>query len=311
MSENTKEIFKLGNVSKFRDDQKDLNSFSNKNHLNDLNLADWLRRTSTYHLMKKRPFKDMYKSRHPASFEEELPFYYIDFFTKKNDIVLDPFMGTGSTGIASHFLQRKSIGIELNEKFLEIIDIRYQNHSLNRNNHRILKGDCFKILSEGFIERFLYEFKKSISFVITSPPYFNILKYTTNLKKDYFTKTKDYGDYDGNLEKIDDYTEFLEKLVKIFILIYNLVKNKGYLLINVQNFYRKVRYNNGKVQQEIVYFAWDLTNKIKDSTRWIPGAEQIWIDQDKKLFPFGYPYLYRANITHSYILIFQKDVSKK
>jgi len=236
MKENTKENVKIGNLSKFRDDQKDLSSYSSRNHLNDLNLADWIRRTSTFHIMKKRPFKDLYKSRHPASFEEELPFYYIDFFTKKNEIVFDPFMGTGSTGIASHFLQRKSVGIELNKEFLEIIDRRYQIHSLNRNHHKIFEGDCFRILKEGSTEMYLNEIKQPISFVITSPPYFDILKSTMNLKKDSWIRTKDYGNYDENLEKIDNYPEFLEKLVKIFALIYNLVKNKGYLLINVQNF---------------------------------------------------------------------------
>ena len=50
--------------------------------------------------------------KHPAVFPLELPSWFIKLFTRKNDIVLDPFMGVGTTALASILLDRRYIGIE-------------------------------------------------------------------------------------------------------------------------------------------------------------------------------------------------------
>jgi len=49
---------------------------------------------------------------HPAVFPIELPTWFIKLFTRKKDIVLDPFIGIGTTALASILLDRKYIGIE-------------------------------------------------------------------------------------------------------------------------------------------------------------------------------------------------------
>tara|TARA_B110000008_G_scaffold275799_1_gene313937 strand:- start:206 stop:1120 length:915 start_codon:yes stop_codon:yes gene_type:complete len=55
---------------------------------------------------------------HSAVFPLELPTWFIKLFTKKNQIVLDPFMGSGTSAFASLALDRKFIGIEKNERFV-------------------------------------------------------------------------------------------------------------------------------------------------------------------------------------------------
>ena len=50
--------------------------------------------------------------KHPAVFPLELPTWFIKLFTKKNDIILDPFVGAGTTVLASILLDRRYIGIE-------------------------------------------------------------------------------------------------------------------------------------------------------------------------------------------------------
>ncbi|MGN1339821.1 MAG: DNA methyltransferase, partial [Oscillospiraceae bacterium] len=49
----------------------------------------------------------------------ELMEYYIANSSKEGDIVLDPFMGAGSTGIAARNLNRKFIGFELDDKYFQ------------------------------------------------------------------------------------------------------------------------------------------------------------------------------------------------
>jgi DNA modification methylase len=54
---------------------------------------------------------------HPAPFPVELPRRLIDLYTFENDLVLDPFMGSGSTGVAARELGRDYVGYEINAEY--------------------------------------------------------------------------------------------------------------------------------------------------------------------------------------------------
>jgi len=60
------------------------------------------------------------RAEHPASFPPELPTRLIQFYTYVGELVCDPFMGIGTTPFAAKKLNRKSIGIEIEEKYCEI-----------------------------------------------------------------------------------------------------------------------------------------------------------------------------------------------
>ncbi len=64
------------------------------------------------------------KLRHPAPFPVELPKRCIKLFTFIGDIVLDPFLGSGSTLIACALTNRKGIGVEIDKNYCEIAKIR-------------------------------------------------------------------------------------------------------------------------------------------------------------------------------------------
>lgn len=65
---------------------------------------------------------------HPTEKPVELMQYYIENSSKENDIVLDPFMGSGSTGVACINTNRNFIGMELDDKYFEIAKQRLINH---------------------------------------------------------------------------------------------------------------------------------------------------------------------------------------
>jgi len=57
---------------------------------------------------------------HPAPFPEELVHQCIISTTDENDTVLDPYCGSGTSGVVSQKLNRNFIGIELNPEYIEI-----------------------------------------------------------------------------------------------------------------------------------------------------------------------------------------------
>lgn len=65
---------------------------------------------------------------HPAPFPEELPYRLIQLYSFKDDIILDPFIGSGTTGIAALKSERKFIGYEINNDYIKLADNRLAPH---------------------------------------------------------------------------------------------------------------------------------------------------------------------------------------
>ena len=61
---------------------------------------------------------------HPAPFPIELPQKFINLYTYKNDLILDPFLGSGTTAIAAKLLERNFIGYEIEEEYIQIANSR-------------------------------------------------------------------------------------------------------------------------------------------------------------------------------------------
>ena len=70
---------------------------------------------------------------HPASFPLEIPTRILNAFSKyENLVVLDPFMGSGTTGVACQNLGRKFLGIEMDDKYFEIAKKRISESGNNK-----------------------------------------------------------------------------------------------------------------------------------------------------------------------------------
>ena len=63
---------------------------------------------------------DKFAHQHPAIFPEELVEAHLSSWSNVNDIILDPFLGSGTTTKIGHKLGRRCIGIEINEDYLKI-----------------------------------------------------------------------------------------------------------------------------------------------------------------------------------------------
>lgn len=83
------------------------------------------------------------QDKHLAMFPEELPRRLIKMFSFVGDTVLDPFLGSGTTALAARNLGRNSIGCEINEEFLPVIQDK-----LGLNQGAIFEDAAFEILKQ-------------------------------------------------------------------------------------------------------------------------------------------------------------------
>jgi site-specific DNA-methyltransferase (adenine-specific) len=90
---------------------------------------------------------------HPAPFPVELPEQLIRLYTFKNDLVLDPFMGSGSTLVAAARLRRRYIGYDLDAAYIEIARQRVAEQvEAQRPDALISEGKPAQKLAEELLE---------------------------------------------------------------------------------------------------------------------------------------------------------------
>ena len=85
----------------------------------------WVRRQDVWSVPTSN-----YQGAHFAVFPQKLPELCMKASTKEGDIVLDPFMGSGTTAYVAQRLGRKWIGIELNDEYADIIKERTKQREL-------------------------------------------------------------------------------------------------------------------------------------------------------------------------------------
>jgi len=103
----------LSEKDKTRDESK-VNSGFGKN------VSNWVGRSKVYPTNVLHFATECSNKNHSAVFPVRLPRWFIKLFTKPNDIVLDPFSGSGSTGVAALQLGRKFVGIDINEDYINL-----------------------------------------------------------------------------------------------------------------------------------------------------------------------------------------------
>ncbi len=81
------------------------------------NIANWVGRDKAYPSNVLHMATECGNKNHSAAFPKELPAWFIKLFTDEGDVVLDPFMGSGTTCVAAYELGRDYIGIELKDEY--------------------------------------------------------------------------------------------------------------------------------------------------------------------------------------------------
>ena len=110
----TTRLKRLSETDKTRDNSKVGSGFGK-------NISNWLDRDKAYPANVLHLATECNNKNHSAAFPEALPEWFIKLFTKQGDLVLDPFMGSGTTLIVANRMRRNSIGIDVVPEYCEMV----------------------------------------------------------------------------------------------------------------------------------------------------------------------------------------------
>jgi len=126
-------LVKLSETDKIRDVSRVGSGFGK-------NVSHWLGKKYVYPTNVLHLSTECANRGHSASFPEALPMWFIKLFTEENDLVLDPFIGSGTTATAGIKLNRHYLGIEMMEGYhklaIESVQKVSNGHKGTRNSNR-------------------------------------------------------------------------------------------------------------------------------------------------------------------------------
>jgi DNA modification methylase len=226
---------------------------------------------------------------HPASFPVDMVCKLIRLYSKRYEIILDPFNGIGSTMVAAAKLNRNGIGFDTNSEFNKITQDRL--HGFD-GEFKIINDTCLNMT--GYID------SSTIDLCITSPPYWDVL----NMKRSSDKKPiSNYSNQTEDLGNISDYDRFINSLHCVFSQVYNCLKMNRHCIVIVMDIRKKSKF---------FPFHMDITNmmtkigfQLEDFIIWDRRKEY------NNLRPLGYPWVFRVNKVHEYICIFKKSGVKE
>ena len=105
----------LSATDKVRDNAKNGSGFGK-------NVSNWVGKETVFPTNVLHLATECNNKNHSAAFPEELPEWFIKLFTKENDTVLDPFMGSGTTMKVANRMKRNSIGIEIVPEYYKMVE---------------------------------------------------------------------------------------------------------------------------------------------------------------------------------------------
>ena len=167
---------------------------------NDLDLQNWKEldiNTDSLWLINSRDKSGKHKNIYHGNFIPQIPSQLIRRYTKKDETVLEPFMGSGTTLFECENLGRKYIGCDINEEIIEYVNDSMKGNLLYKDYYI---ANC-NSLDKNAVELNLQKAKEqlhadSVQFILMHPPYMDIVKFTQ--------KSED-------LSQIDNIQEFVDK----------------------------------------------------------------------------------------------------
>lgn len=200
-------------------------------HINCLTAKEWLKSQLgvwqfTY---EARDIRD--KSVHPATFPISLSKKVIELFTHEGELVLDPFVGSGTTLVAAQDTNRNAVGFDLQKKYIDLCEQRLRQIILFNDSKQIAIQDDARSISKYFNA-------ETISLIWTSPPYANLLNRQRKNKSRRFRNNEQLGKVEQYSQDSRDLgtmqlNKYTIAMGDIFESLLPLLRPKAHCVINV------------------------------------------------------------------------------
>lgn len=248
---------------------------------------------------------------HGANKPPQLMSHLVETFTKPGMHVLDPMAGVGGTLIGSVICPsgpRYCDGIEISQKWVDIYHtiavegVSDLPNGLLITYGQLYTGDSLCLLSEWGVSAY--------DFIVFDPPYTIHLPQTmvgqsakkyTSLHANRRTDYNMYSTEEGDVANAPTYMDYLDSMKRLFSECFRLLRDGRYLCFMVTNSYQQSTYNFTHV---------DLARQAQ-YVGFVPKGEIIWIPAGKRLRPYGYPYEWVPNMTHTTIVVMHKPKKER
>ncbi|MFH1259494.1 MAG: DNA methyltransferase [Elusimicrobiota bacterium] len=203
------------------------------NNINCLSAKEWMKAQlgvwEFYY--EKRDIRD--KQIHPATFPISLPKKVIELFTHKGELVLDPFVGSGTTLVAAQDTDRNAMGFDLQKKYIDLTTSRLNQTRLFNNSKQLAIQDDARNIKNRLKP-------ETVSLIFTSPPYANLLNRKRKNKSrrgdqrnnHQFMKVEQYSQDERDLGVLAE-KEYAKSMADIYKDLLPLLKPKGHCVVNV------------------------------------------------------------------------------
>ena len=225
-------------------------------HINCLTAKEWVRHQigvwEAYY--KKHDIRD--KKIHPATFPISLAEQVIETFTHEGELVVDPFVGVGTTLVAARNLVRNAVGFDIKSSYIKFAEKRLSETIPSRGTAQIPMVEDARNISE-------YLEEGTVSLFFTSPPYANLLnrprtnksRHTTKRKNEQFLKVEQYSQDERDLGTLDE-IRYEKEMTDIYRRLLPILKPKGHNVINIgNNWWADVKYGRRVPLEIVVYRA--------------------------------------------------------
>ncbi len=265
--------------------------------INEINLKKWKEYedilTDSLWIISERDKSGAHKGDYHGNFIPQIPNQLMRRFTKKGDVILDTFLGSGTTLIECRKLGRSGIGIELLPEIAKIAEQRLNQESFfdpKGTFQEIIIADSVKQETKKQVTEILKNHNQNkLQLIIIHPPYHDIIKFS------------DRAEDLSNAKTTQEFLELFGKVVSNYI---DLLENKHHLAVIIGDKYSKSEWvplgffvmdkvlNSAKVKLKSIIVKNMVNNRAKRN------LENLW---RYRALAGGY-YIFR----HEYILLFQK-----
>lgn len=301
VSENISDVRVYGNQKKgiiLPDGRK----YHLNNKLNEMTGRDWTFFINSvfsthYPTRGKESYAHHIRKIHPTPKPPQLMRDIITFFTKKNELVFDAFMGVGGTLLGAALVSRKAAGIDLSELYINAY--LQAAVELELKIFPTLVGDSTTLINDKEkIKQLIGE--QEISLLLIDPPYANMMSKEktggdmVRIGADATPFTSEINDL-GNM----DINTFLITLKQLVSNTLQYIKKEGYIIVFIKDLQPK--------KKELNLLHADVISKLNEIPKLHYKGMKIWCDDSAKIYPYGYPFSFVANQIHQYILVFRKE----